>query len=35
MESWFDLFMGNDVVPRKAYIEDHFADYDMSQLDLS
>lgn len=35
MEKAFDLFMGNDVAPRKSFIEDHFDDYSMDQLDLS
>jgi DNA gyrase subunit B len=35
MDSWFDLFMGGDVAPRKEYIEDHFADIDLESLDLS
>ena len=35
MESAFDLFMGTDVAPRKAFIENHFDDYSMDQLDLS
>lgn len=34
MEKYFDLFMGNDVAPRKAYIEEHFSDYDLEDLDL-
>ncbi len=32
---WFDLFMGNDVAPRKKYIEDHFEDVDLASMDLS
>jgi DNA gyrase/topoisomerase IV subunit B len=35
MESAFDLFMGSEVAPRKAYIEGHFEDYDREALDLS
>ena len=35
MESAFDLFMGTDVAPRKAFIESHFSDYNMEDLDLS
>lgn len=35
MEKWFDLFMGNDVAPRKEYIEEHFRDIDYEALDLS
>ena len=35
MTSAFDLFMGSDVVPRKEYIENHFDDYSMDELDLS
>lgn len=35
MAKWFDLFMGGDVAPRKEYIETHFEDYDMDDLDLS
>ena len=35
MEKWFSLFMGNDVAPRKEYIESHFDDVDYEQLDLS
>ncbi|MBE6040965.1 MAG: DNA topoisomerase [Clostridiales bacterium] len=34
MEKWFDLFMGNDVAPRKEYIEEHGHEY-MNDLDLS
>lgn len=35
MEKWFELFMGNDVVPRKEYISEHFSDYGMDALDIS
>lgn len=35
MEKAFELFMGNDVAPRKKHIEDHFEDYDIDSLDLS
>ena len=35
MEQAFDLFMGNDVAPRKAYIEEHFDEYDMEDLDIN
>ena len=34
MEKYFELFMGTDVAPRKTYIEEHFADYDLDDLDL-
>lgn len=34
MEKWFDLFMGNDVAPRKEYIEEHGHEF-MDELDLS
>ena len=27
MEKWFGLFMGNDVAPRKTYIEEHGHEY--------
>lgn len=35
MKQWFDLFMGNDVAPRKTYIEEHFDEFDKEDLDLS
>ena len=35
MNSAFSLFMGADAAPRKAFIESHFSDYNMEQLDLS
>ena len=35
MESWFNLFMGNDVAPRKQFIEEHFSEIDLESLDLS
>ncbi len=34
MEKWFDLFMGNDVAPRKQYIEAHGHEF-MDELDIS
>ena len=34
MDEYFSLFMGNDVTPRKTYIEEHFEDYDLEDLDL-
>ena len=34
MEKWFDLFMGNDVAPRKQYIEKHGHEY-FDELDIS
>lgn len=34
MEKWFDLFMGNDVAPRKKFIEEHGHEF-MDELDLS
>ena len=34
MEKWFNLFMGNDVAPRKKYIEEHGYEY-MDNLDIS
>ena len=34
MEKWFNLFMGNDVAPRKEYIEQHGHEY-MDELDIS
>ena len=35
MAESFDLFMGSDVAPRKEYIEQHFDDYSMDELDIS
>ena len=35
MSESFTLFMGNDPAPRKAYLEDHFEDFDLDDLDLS
>ena len=35
MEQAFNLFMGNDVAPRKSYIEEHFDEYDMEDLDIN
>ena len=35
MNKYFDLFMGNDVGPRKNYIETHFDDFNMEELDIS
>lgn len=34
MEEYFTLFMGNDVAPRKQYIEEHGHEY-MDELDIS
>ena len=34
MEKWFDLFMGNEVAPRKQYIEAHGHEF-MDELDIS
>ena len=34
MQYWFDLFMGNDVPPRKKYIEENGYLY-MDDLDVS
>ncbi len=34
MEKWFDLFMGNEVAPRKQYIEAHGHEF-MDDLDIS
>lgn len=34
MEKWFNLFMGNDVAPRKSYIEEHGCEY-MDDLDVT
>lgn len=34
-EAAFSLFMGTDPAPRKAFIESHFSDYSMEDLDLS
>lgn len=34
-EAAFSLFMGTDPAPRKAFIESHFLDYNMEDLDLS
>ena len=35
MSESFTLFMGNDPAPRKAYLEEHFEDFDLDDLDLS
>ena len=34
MQRWFDLFMGDAVGPRKAYIEEHGVEF-TENLDLS
>ena len=34
MEKWFNLFMGNEVAPRKEYIEEHFDEVDRLMLDV-
>ena len=35
MNKAFDLYMGNDPAQRKVYLEEHFEDYSMEELDLS
>ncbi len=35
MAQWFETLFGSDVAPRKLYLENHFSDISLEELDLS